>query len=74
MSGQVWGKSGRGVLIVNREIILTVGHSKTVEAFLKAAFKERNFTVIVAETAPSYVPPVRAHTRCPLNTHTLLPF
>lgn len=38
-----------------REIILTVGHSKTVEAFLKAAFKERNFTVIVAETAPSYV-------------------
>jgi translation initiation factor eIF-2B subunit beta len=34
---------------------LTVGYSKTVEAFLKAAFKERNFTVIVAETAPSYV-------------------
>jgi translation initiation factor eIF-2B subunit beta len=41
------------MLIAAREIILTVGHSKTVEAFLKAAFKERNFTVIVAETAPS---------------------
>jgi len=40
-------------LPLGREIILTVGYSKTVEAFLKAAFKERNFTVIVAETAPS---------------------
>ncbi|KAJ9090932.1 hypothetical protein QFC19_009358 [Naganishia cerealis] len=38
---------------LDREIILTVGYSKTVEAFLKAAFKERTFTVIVAETAPS---------------------
>ncbi|EMD38077.1 hypothetical protein CERSUDRAFT_113218 [Gelatoporia subvermispora B] len=36
------------------EIILTIGHSKTVEAFLKAAAHNRNFTVIVAETGPSY--------------------
>ncbi|PIL24487.1 hypothetical protein GSI_14242 [Ganoderma sinense ZZ0214-1] len=36
------------------EIILTIGHSKTVEAFLKSAGHSRNYTVIVAETAPSY--------------------
>ncbi|KAI0807946.1 eukaryotic translation initiation factor 2B beta subunit [Fomes fomentarius] len=36
------------------EIILTIGHSKTVESFLKAAGHNRNYTVIVAETAPSY--------------------
>ncbi|KAF9817847.1 hypothetical protein IEO21_03189 [Rhodonia placenta] len=36
------------------EIILTIGHSKTVEAFLKIAGHYRNYTVIVAETAPSY--------------------
>ncbi|KZT09734.1 nagb/rpia/CoA transferase-like protein [Laetiporus sulphureus 93-53] len=36
------------------EIILTIGHSKTVEAFLKLAGHYRNYTVIVAETGPSY--------------------
>ncbi|KAI0071752.1 eukaryotic translation initiation factor 2B beta subunit [Panus rudis PR-1116 ss-1] len=36
------------------EIILTIGHSKTVEAFLKTAAHHRSFTVIVAETGPSY--------------------
>jgi len=36
------------------EIILTIGMSKTVEAFLKSAAHYRNYTVIVAETAPSY--------------------
>jgi len=36
------------------EIILTVGYSRTVEAFLKAAARKRKFTVIVAETAPSF--------------------
>lgn len=36
------------------EIILTIGHSKTVEAFLKAAAHYRSYTVIVAETGPSY--------------------
>ena len=35
------------------EIILTIGHSKTVEAFLKSAGHYRNYTVIVAETGPS---------------------
>jgi len=36
------------------EIILTLGMSKTVEAFLKAASHVRNYSVIVAETGPSY--------------------
>lgn len=35
------------------EVILTMGYSRTVEAFLKQAFKDRKFTVIVAESAPS---------------------
>lgn len=37
------------------EIILTIGKSKTVEAYLKAAAHNRKFTVIVAETCPSCV-------------------
>ncbi|WVO14995.1 hypothetical protein L204_102638 [Cryptococcus depauperatus] len=37
------------------EIILTMGHSRTVEAFLKQASKDRKFTVVVAESAPSYL-------------------
>ncbi|KAI0934636.1 hypothetical protein AcV5_006413 [Taiwanofungus camphoratus] len=36
------------------EIILTIGHSSTVESFLKSASHYRNYTVIVAETGPSY--------------------
>ncbi len=36
------------------ETVLVMGRSRTVEAFLKAAAKDRKFTVIVAETAPSY--------------------
>ncbi|KAF8590077.1 nagb/rpia/CoA transferase-like protein [Ramaria rubella] len=36
------------------EIVLTIGASRTVEAFLKSAAHHRKFTVIVAETAPSY--------------------
>jgi translation initiation factor eIF-2B subunit beta len=36
------------------EFILTIGHSNTVEAFLKNASRKRKFTVIVAESAPSY--------------------
>lgn len=43
-------------LELRSEFILTVGHSKTVEAFLKNAARKRKFTVIVAETAPSCVP------------------
>ncbi|GAA5976893.1 hypothetical protein JCM10908_005665 [Rhodotorula pacifica] len=36
------------------EFIMTIGHSKTVEAFLKNAARKRKFTVICAETAPSF--------------------
>ncbi|SCV74111.1 BQ2448_6543 [Microbotryum intermedium] len=36
------------------ETILTLGHSQTVLSFLKAASRKRKFTVLVAETAPSY--------------------
>ncbi|KAJ7219509.1 eukaryotic translation initiation factor 2B beta subunit [Mycena pura] len=36
------------------EIILTLGMSKTVEAFLISAAHHRNYTVMVLETAPSY--------------------
>jgi len=41
-------------LIHSDEIILTLGHSKTVEAVLKVAHRSQTFSVIVAETAPSY--------------------
>lgn len=40
--------------IHSNEIILTIGKSNTVEQFLKTASKERKFTVIVVECAPSY--------------------
>lgn len=33
---------------------MTLGHSKTVEAFLKAAARKRKITVVVAETAPTF--------------------
>ncbi|UZJ51243.1 hypothetical protein CBS101457_000563 [Exobasidium rhododendri] len=36
------------------EVIFTIGYSKTVETFLKAAAKDRKFTVIVAECAPNF--------------------
>jgi len=36
------------------EIILTIGSSQTVEAFLKSAAHHCKFTVVVAESAPSY--------------------
>ncbi|WRT69806.1 uncharacterized protein IL334_006797 [Kwoniella shivajii] len=41
--------------IHSSEIILTMGHSRTVEAFLKQAYRDRKFTVVVAESAPSYL-------------------
>ncbi|WVR07952.1 hypothetical protein IAU60_004995 [Kwoniella sp. DSM 27419] len=41
--------------IHSSEIILTMGHSRTVEVFLKQAYKDRKFTVVVAESAPSYL-------------------
>lgn len=37
---------------LDSEIILTLGHSRTVEDFLKAAARKRKITVVVAETAP----------------------
>lgn len=40
--------------IHSNEIIMTAGHSGTVEAFLKNAAKKRNFQVIVVECAPFY--------------------
>jgi translation initiation factor eIF-2B subunit beta len=36
------------------EVVMTCGHSRTVEAFLKAAARKRKFHVIVAESTPSY--------------------
>jgi translation initiation factor eIF-2B subunit beta len=36
---------------------MTLGYSRTIEAFLKAAGKNRKFTVIIAETSPSCVEP-----------------
>lgn len=39
--------------IHSKEVIMTIGRSRTVEAFLKDAAKhKRNFHVIVAECAP----------------------
>jgi len=40
--------------LCNSEIILTLGISRTVTEFFKAAARKRKFQVIVAETAPSY--------------------
>lgn len=40
--------------IHSNEIIMTLGKSRTVENFLKTAAKKRKFTVIVAETAPTF--------------------
>ena len=40
---------------ITSEIILTIGISKTVEAFLKQAASDRKFTAIVAETGPRKV-------------------
>lgn len=39
--------------IHSSELILTLGHSRTVERFLKSAAKQRNFEVVVAECAPA---------------------
>ena len=36
------------------EVIMTLGRSRTVEAFLRSAARKRKFHVIVAEGAPFY--------------------
>lgn len=38
--------------IHSSELILTLGHSRSVENFLKKAAKQRKFEVVVAECAP----------------------
>ncbi|CAG8704591.1 3037_t:CDS:2, partial [Gigaspora rosea] len=43
------------VLCSFSEIIMTVGKSRTVEMFLKTAAKKRKFSVLVAETFPTYL-------------------
>ena len=46
--------SGQAVEHVHSsELILTLGHSKCVESFLKTAAKQRKIEVIVAECAPA---------------------
>lgn len=37
------------------EVILTLGHSSTVQGFLRAAAKHRKFIAVVPESAPSFV-------------------
>lgn len=54
------------------EIILTIGQSTTVEAFLKAAAHYRNFTVIVAETGPSYKGHIMAKSLSSVGISTFL--
>lgn len=39
--------------IHSSELILTLGHSRSVENFLKSAARERKFEVVVAECAPA---------------------
>lgn len=39
--------------IHSSELILTLGHSRSVEGFLKRAAKQRKFEVVVAECAPA---------------------
>lgn len=39
--------------IHSSELILTLGHSRSVESFLKSAAKQRKFEVVVAECAPA---------------------
>ncbi|XP_022656810.1 translation initiation factor eIF-2B subunit beta-like [Varroa destructor] len=41
-------------LINDGEVVLTMGKSRTVEAFLREAAKNRHFTVVVLESAPRY--------------------
>ncbi|EPQ31794.1 uncharacterized protein PFL1_01126 [Pseudozyma flocculosa PF-1] len=54
------------------EVILTLGYSKTTEAFFKAAAKDRKFTVIVAETAPLYTGHTLARSLSSAKISTLL--
>lgn len=46
--------SQAGDHITNGDVVISIGHSKAVEGFLKAAAKKTKFTLIVAECAPFY--------------------
>ncbi|EJU05665.1 nagb/rpia/CoA transferase-like protein [Dacryopinax primogenitus] len=58
--------------IYDGEIILTLSYSRTIEQFLKSAARDRHFTVIVAETAPSYSGRQMATALSSLNIPTVL--
>lgn len=58
--------------MTGRELILTLGHSSAVEAFLKAAAKERTFTVVVLESAPGLWGHTTAAALARAEIHTLL--
>lgn len=47
---EIFEKAGEH--IHSSELILTLGHSRSVEKFLKSAAKTRKFDVVVAECAP----------------------
>lgn len=49
--------------IHSNEVIMTIGRSRTVEAFLKDAARKRKFHVIVAECAP-FCQVAQTHQRC----------
>ncbi|KZO95284.1 eukaryotic translation initiation factor 2B beta subunit [Calocera viscosa TUFC12733] len=58
--------------IYDGEIILTLSYSRTIEQFLKSAARDRHFTVIVAETAPSYSGRLMATALSSANIPTVL--
>ncbi|KAG0152561.1 hypothetical protein CROQUDRAFT_35536 [Cronartium quercuum f. sp. fusiforme G11] len=74
-----------GEHIHSGEVIMTMDHSRTVQSFLQAASKSRRtFTVIVAETAPTFtgrtlaaelassVPPITTVTVSDASTYALM--
>ncbi|ORX37593.1 putative eukaryotic translation initiation factor 2B subunit 2 [Kockovaella imperatae] len=58
--------------IHSAEVIMTLGHSKTVETFIKHAYRDRKFTVIVVESAPSYLGHTMAKSLSASNIPTIL--
>jgi translation initiation factor eIF-2B subunit beta len=58
--------------IHNNEVIMTIGKSNTVEQFLKAAARKRQFQVIVAEAAPGYGGHIMAKNLSAAGIETLL--
>lgn len=54
------------------EVIMTMGYSQTVEQFLKSASRQRQFTVIVAESAPDFGGHRMAKVLTEARVHTIL--